>query len=183
MKETISWMKKELLKSPDKIDWLSIAEKSRKLYKEINDKQSFLGISKGFVNLVRTSIYDTKEIISDIQLVYPSANIRVVKYCTDINKLIKTGDIKKLLEEDVPLILLTDRATVEMTLPKNQIPYLKFSAIKRSKSTLDVDVNGKIIYERYTNWKKAGEKPITWKTGGLVSIKRDNILELIFNED
>ncbi len=181
MKETISWMKKELLKSPDKIDWLSIAEKSKKLYKEINDKESFLGISKGFVNLVRTSIYDTKEIISDIQLVYPTANIRVVKYCTDINKLIKNGDIKTLLEEDVPLILLTDRATVEMTLPKNQIPYLKFSATKKSKST--VDVNGKRTYERSTNWKKAGEKPITWKTGGLVSIKRDNILELIFNED
>jgi len=181
IKETISWMKKELIKSPDEIDWLTIMDKSQKMYREINDKKSYLGISKGFVNLVRTQIYNTNKIVEDIKTIYPNANIKIVNSCSVLIKLIKSGEIETMINGSSPLIILTDKATVELTLPKNKIPYLKFTASGKSKSI--IDSSGKRTYENSISWKRAGEKTLSWKQGGLVSIKRENILEALFNEE
>ena len=178
---TLDWIKSEISKEKD-IDWLGIMNTAKALYKEENEKKSVLGLSKGFVNFIK-STYSSHEVLSEIKGIYNPDDLVIIEagYHSKLNSILKEGKINSELLANKYVIVAADKTTIEPLFNKYNIPYIKFSSNRSSDHFKDE--NGKSYWKITFKWKKQGEKGIKWEKGKALSFKRENILEQIFEDD
>ena len=181
----LDWVRKEVKKSPDKIDWLKIMDAAKEIYKEDNEKKSVLGLSKGFLNFIKSSYYDANSIMADINTIYNQNDIVYIKgaYHNDALKALKEGKITKETIIEKIVILITDRTTVEKLLHQYSIPYIKFSTSVNSKRVGKPIPGVKAEFITTRRWKKEGQKGISWVKGQALALKRENVLDDLFNDE
>lgn len=173
---SLAWIRKEVAKSPSKIDWLRVIETARDIYREENESESILGLSKGFLNFVKlSSYYDSKNIAAEILSIYNPNDVEILygTYHNTVAKFIKEGKISQKTINEKIVVLLTERTTVERLF--GQLPVMRF---KSSYSYKRVPGSPSISL---CKWKKDGEKGISWEKGKSVALKRDNILDDLFS--
>ncbi len=176
---TLDWVRKEILKDQDKIDWMGIINTSKALYKEVNENKSFLGLSKGFINIVRCS-YTFNQAEEELLSIYNATDVIIIKAGLQsvILDILKSGEIiNDFTLSNKIIIVITDKSTIESLLVKKNIPFLNFTMsidTMRTKESMGLTTASYITTCR---WKKIGEKAITWVKGQAISIKRDGILD------
>ena len=187
---TIDWIRKELEKYPEKVDWLAIAGASTKLYKEYKTPENFLGLKKGFVNLVSCNYYwhngwkcfdeeaFIKSLCPDAIIIKAQLQSDVVNYVKDLT----IDGFKKAFTENM-FIILSSKKTVDTYLNRINIPFIKFRSLIECES---IKIKpGSVIPEGkpYMKWRKEGSKEIKVKESDIIIHKRDSILEKLLKED
>lgn len=176
---TLEWIRKEMKKKPENIDWFQVQETANLLYKEYNKSNLTLKISKGFINIVRVDSYwRMNEYAKEVKQFYPNAKILTVTTQAAANKYIKDKTITMDSIKDELIVILTNKNTVDCLFNgerKLKLPILKF---KLTEGTSSKDGVRKSII----TWKGEGMKPVKWEKGQGLAIKRDDILTAIFDD-
>jgi hypothetical protein len=184
----LKWLREEIAKNQEDINWLNVLDTVNKIYKEENDKKSFLGISKGFINFVKVSWshYGT-ELANEIKQMYPNAIIYQVGTQSKAIKLIKPtkdkpAEVDKKTISDNIIVFISDKSTIETIFNRYKLPFVKYIGAITSKRVMSPDGN-KSESKTYYRWRRDGERSIQWGKGQGLSIKRDNLLEELFEEE
>lgn len=177
----LNWIRQEVSKDENDIDWMSIIDVANILYKDQNKKTSLLGLSKGFVNFIKSSPYSN--IIEEIKSIYPNAKIFKIKSQSEAINLIKSvrgvlPEVNRQVIMDEIIVFISDKNTIETAFNRYKLPYIKYIATGYHKKIVSTD--GKSDYKNYYRWKRDGEKSIVWERGQGKSIKRDNLLDELF---
>jgi len=170
---TIEWIKKEMEKDPSTIDWLTIAGTATQLYKEYKSPENFLGLTKGFVNIVSCSNYAHKNVEPFITSLCPDAIILKGNYQSDIVKYVNgltVDGFKKTCTDNI-LIILSDKITVDTYLNRIGIPFIKFRSLIQYES-----ISSKDSSKPFMKWKKQGSKEIKISESDILIHKRDKLL-------
>lgn len=168
----INWIRQEVKKNIEEIDWIEIIRSSTALYKEVNDRSSVLGLSKGYVNFFKCAGYYTQHFIEDIKKIYPGVKIVNIRTSHQVAKLINEKIITlDSIKEDLTVVV-GDKTTMESVLSRKGIPFIKFNiGVKRQR---DIKTN---TYSTTITWKKDGEKGIKIKEGDFVTMNRNSKLD------
>lgn len=184
----LNWLRKEISKNQEDINWLDILDTVNKIYKEENDKNSFLGISKGFINFVKVSwLHHGNELANEIKQMYPNARIYQVSTQSKAIKLIKptkdqSAEVDRKIITDNIVVFISDKNTIETVFNRYKLPFIKYISSISTKKIISPDGNSS-KYFTYYRWRKDGERGIKWEKGQGLSIKRDNLLEELFEEE
>jgi hypothetical protein len=155
---------------------------AKKLYDEENKKKSILGLSKGYVNFLKVSYtFYGRELSQEILLIYPNAKIYTVSTQSALNKMVKDNIINRETISNNLVIVISDKLTVETIFNRHKIPYFKFIGGSTTRSYKQSDGTQK--RENRFTWRKEGDKGFSWEKGTGLSLKRENILEALFEED
>lgn len=177
---TLEEIRKEVLKEQDQIDWVSIMISAKTIHRKVNENKSFLGLNRGFINVVRVPSWQSKEYIAELSTIYNPNDITFIDAPIQA-KLLKVLKEGTLVNEDTIknklIVVLTDKMSIETLLARKNLLFLKFSMSMNSERIENST-------QRITKckWKKQGEKTITWIKGQGVSIKRDNILDELLKQ-
>ena len=178
----LDWLRKEVLKEQNEIDWIKVSDLSKKFYNEENQKNSVFGLSKGFVNFIKVSyMHFATEFSNELHLIYPNVKIYQCKTQSALIKVIKDGVITRDSIRNDLVVVFSDKLTVETVFNRYKIPFFKFNAARSYRSYKQEDVSYK--REDRFSWRKEGEKGFTWKKGTGLSMRRENILESLFDEE
>ena len=173
----LNWIRAEVQKNQEDIDWLSIVDISRKIYDIENKKKSVLGLSRGYINFVKVTDYYGNKISDALYLIYPKIKIYKVSTQAQFNKMFKDGILNKKIMSDELVVILSAKS-IENVLTRNKIPFFKF--IARTINRSYKQPNGSFKRDERISWRKEGEKGFTWSDS--LSLRRDNILENLFEE-
>jgi len=178
---TLDWVRQEILKDQDKIDWMGIINASKVLYKEINENKNFLGLSKGFVNIIRTSHFSKfNRVEEELNSIYNPDDMIIIKAGLQsiLTNIVKSDStINDYTLSNKIIIVITDKSTIESVLVKRNIPFLNFSMSLNTTRTEESMHLPTPTYITMCSWRRRGEKSITWIKGQAISIKRDGILD------
>ncbi len=177
----LKWLREEIANNQEDINWLDVLNTVNKIYKEENDKKSFLGINKGFINFVKVSWSH------EIKQMYPNAKIYQVGTQSKAIKLIKPtkdnpAEVDKKTISDNIIVFISDKSTIETIFNRYKLPFVKYIGAITSKRVVSPDGN-KSESKTYYRWRRDGERSIQWGKGQGLSIKRDNLLEELFEEE
>jgi hypothetical protein len=169
---SISWIRDEVLKEEKDIDWISIINYAKKAHSEKSKNESVIGITKGYINFVKVSYEHYAKIVKDdLQQIDPDLKIYIASTQSQVIKLIKSKVFTFDEIKNDKIILISDKSTIETALRRYDISYIKFT-FKETRSS------NKRVYI----WKKEGkDKGIKWEKDVLLSLKRENILNQLFN--
>lgn len=171
---TLDWLRQEVQKEPNEINWLEVMNTAKSLYREDNENTTVFGLSKGFVNFVkcRSTIY-SNDLRNELLKIYKPDDLLfiTVDKQSDLNKMLKGSQISSDVLSRKLIIVFTDKNTVEPLFNKYNVPYLKFN-FSRTWTTPKV-----------FKWKKEGSKQIVWKLGEVLSFKRENVIEELLSDD
>jgi hypothetical protein len=183
----LNWLRKEIAKNQEDINWLDVLDAVNKIYKEENDKNSFLGISKGFVNFVKVSwSHHGTELANEIKQMYPNAKVYQVGTQSKAIKIIKPtkdnpAEVDRKVITDNIIVFISDKNTIETVFNRYKLPFVKYMGARASKRVTSPD--GKSEVKTYYRWRRDGERGLKWEKGQGLSIKRDNLLEELFDEE
>lgn len=175
------WLKEELKKEQENIDWLVVMDTAKKLYDEENKKKSVLGLSKGYINFLKVSyIHYGRELSTEIRTIYPEARIYTVSSQSSLIRLIKEHEITRESISNNLTIIISDKLTIETVFNRYKFPYFKFIGGTTTRSYKQSDGSEKREI-RFT-WRRDGDKGISWRKGTGLSMKRENILETLLED-
>jgi hypothetical protein len=177
MNEGLEWLRSEVLKDINEINWIKVVRTSNLLYRQKNDKSSYFGITKGYVNLIKVGgIYSCRELAIEMKKLYGDENVLLPNNSHKVVHMIKDGIITTDTIVQKPILLFTDKNTVESVFHRHGIPFIKFHLSDKGYKHEDG------TYHRVYNWKRENDSPIKFEKNDFIAINRDGILSTLLDD-
>lgn len=177
---TLQWLRQEVKKKPETVDWFQVQETANILYRKYNKSNLTLQLSKGFINIVRVNYsWSSSKFSDEIKQFHPNAKVITASTQAAANKYIKDKTITSETIKDELIVILTDKSTIDCLFNgerKMKLPMLKFKLTENTSYSKENKERKTIM-----TWKGEGMKPVKWEKGKGLAIKRDDILTAIFN--
>lgn len=177
MNEGIEWLRSEVSKDINDIDWIKVVRTSNILYRQKNDQSSYFGITKGYVNLIKVAgMYSVNELSIELKKIYGNDNVLLPSNSHKVIGMIKEGIITTNTIAEKPILLFTDKNTVESVFHRHGIPFIKFNVSDRNLRQSDG------THKRTYTWKRENDKSIKFDKNEFISINRDGILSSLLED-
>jgi hypothetical protein len=170
--DQIEYLRKEIIKQPSEINW-DIFIKTCEDLKELLQEESFMGFKKGYVNLIRCSLYDFEKQLCHELGKFPDFLILKVNTQPALLKLIKQGSLTKDLLNQKFVLIFYDRNTVETKLSEHKYPIIKYRYSIQGKYKKEVE-------KKYHLISRAGGGKIRFQPEDLISMGREHLMNIIF---